>query len=46
MGSSRTGVVSDDSRVFGYMAEMSFLFLMLFGMLKGTDKLVNRVFGI
>lgn len=32
--------------VFGYMAEVSFLFLMLFGMLKGTDKLVNRIFGI
>lgn len=32
--------------VFGYMAEISFLFLMLFGMLKGTDKLVNRIFGI
>ena len=46
MGSGSTGAISDDSRVFGYMAEMSFLFLMLFGMLKGTDKLVNRVFGI
>lgn len=32
--------------VFKYMAEVSFLFLMLFGMLKGTDKLVNRIFGI
>ena len=32
--------------VFKYMAEISFLFLMLFGMLKGTDKLVNRIFGI
>ena len=46
MGSGSTGAISDDSRVFGYMAEMSFLFLMLFGMLKGTDKLVNRIFGI
>ncbi len=32
--------------VFGYMAEVAFLFLMLFGMLKGTEKLVNRIFGI
>ncbi|MBQ9872762.1 MAG: hypothetical protein IJM27_12650 [Eubacterium sp.] len=32
--------------VFGYMAEISFLFLMLFGMLKGTDKLINRIFGV
>ena len=46
MGSGSSGAISDDSRVFNYMAEMSFLFLMLFGMLKGTDKLVNRVFGI
>lgn len=46
MGSGRDGIVSADSKVFSYMAEMSFLFLVLFGMLKGTDKLVNRVFGI
>ena len=32
--------------VFSYIAEMAFLFLMLFGMLKGTDKLVHRIFGI
>lgn len=32
--------------VFSYIAELAFLFLMLFGMLKGTDKLVHRIFGI
>lgn len=37
---------SASKAVFGYIAEISFLFLMLFGMLKGTDKLVNRIFGI
>ena len=35
-----------DGSVFSYIAEMAFLFLMLFGMLKGTDKLVHRIFGI
>lgn len=35
-----------DGTVFSYIAEMAFLFLMLFGMLKGTDKLVHRIFGI
>lgn len=32
--------------VFTYIAEMAFLFMMLFGMLKGTDKLVHRIFGL
>lgn len=35
-----------DSAMFSYMAQIGFLFLMLFGMLKGTDKLVNRIFGV
>lgn len=34
------------ANVFSYIAELAFLFLMLFGMLKGTDKLVHRIFGI
>ena len=32
--------------VFSYVAEMAFLFMMLFGMLKGTEKLVYKIFGI
>ena len=34
------------SYVFSYIAEMAFLFMMLFGMLKGTEKLVHKIFGI
>ena len=34
------------SYVFNYIAEMAFLFVMLFGMLKGTEKLVHKIFGI
>ena len=32
--------------VFSYIAEMAFLFMMLFGMLKGTEKLVHKIFGV
>ena len=32
--------------VFSYIAEMAFLFMMLFGMLKGTERLVHKIFGI
>ena len=34
------------SLVFSYIAEMGFLFMMLFGMLKGTERLVHKIFGI
>ncbi len=34
------------SYVFSYIAEMAFLFMMLFGMLKGTERLVHKIFGI
>ena len=34
------------ANVFSYIAELEFLFLMLFGMLKCTDNLVHRIFGI
>ncbi len=34
------------SYVFSYIAEVGFLFMMLFGMLKGTERLVHKIFGI